>query len=85
MSRTSSWVSISSSIGKTGVRASDRTRMQSLEREGWTVGESHTYDRPGQRYSRDFVLANRKYPELSVKIVYLPASGPGTPAFTFNM
>jgi hypothetical protein len=53
--------------------------LQSLERDGWSVGESHTYDRPGQRFSRDFVLANRKYPELAVKIVYLPASGPGTP------
>ncbi len=55
------------------------TLLQSLERDGWTVGESHTYDRPGQRFSRDFVLSNRKYPELAVKIAYLPASGPGTP------
>jgi hypothetical protein len=53
--------------------------MQSLENEGWTVGESHTYDRPGQRFSRDFLLSNRKYPELAVKIVYLPSSAPGTP------
>lgn len=53
--------------------------LQSLERDGWTVNESHTYDRPGQRYSRDFVLANRKYPELAVKIVYMPGNTPGTP------
>ena len=53
--------------------------LQSLEREGWTVSESHTYDRPGQRFSRDFLLINRKYPELAVKIVYLPANSPGTP------
>ena len=48
--------------------------LQSLENEGWTVAESHTYDRPGQRSVRDFILANQKYPELAVKIVYLPAN-----------
>jgi hypothetical protein len=53
--------------------------LQSLENDGWTVSESHTYDRPGQRFSRDFVLANPKYPELAVKILYLPAAAPGTP------
>lgn len=53
--------------------------LQSLEHEGWSVSESHTYDRPGQRYSRDFLLANQKYPQLAVKIVYLAASSPSTP------
>ena len=53
--------------------------LQSLGNDGWTVFESHTYDRPGQRFSRDFVLANPKYPELAVKILYLPAAAPGTP------
>ncbi len=53
--------------------------LQSLERDGWTVGESHTYDRPGQRYSRDFILNNRKYPELAVKIVTLSSGSPGSP------
>ena len=53
--------------------------LQSLENDGWTVGESHNYDRPGQRYFRDFTLSNRKYPELAVKIVYMPSNSPGTP------
>lgn len=53
--------------------------LQSLKNDGWTVSESHTYDRPGQRFSRDFVLANPRYPELAVKILYLPADAPGTP------
>ncbi len=53
--------------------------LQGLERDGWTVGDSHTYDRAGQRFSRDFNLSNQKYPELTVKIVYLPATAPGTP------
>ncbi len=53
--------------------------LKSLGNDGWTVSESHTYDRPGQRFSRDFVLANPKYPELAVKILYLPADAPGTP------
>ncbi len=53
--------------------------LQSLESDGWTVSESHTYDRPGQRLSKDFLLTNQKYPELSVKIAYLPANAPSTP------
>jgi hypothetical protein len=53
--------------------------LQALEREGWTVADFHNYDRPGQRFSRDFTLLNRKYPELVVKIVYLPANTPDTP------
>jgi hypothetical protein len=53
--------------------------LQSLENEGWTVGESHNYDRPGQRSFRDFTLANQKYPELAVKIVYMPSNSVGTP------
>ena len=53
--------------------------LQGLERDGWSVSASHTYDRPGQRYSRDFSLSNRKYPELVVKIVYLPANVANTP------
>jgi hypothetical protein len=53
--------------------------LQNLERTGWSVGDSHTYDRPGQRYSRDFVLNNARYPQLVVKIVYLRSDSPGTP------
>ncbi len=53
--------------------------LQSLENEGWTVAESHNYDRPGQRQFRDFTLLNQKYPELAVKIVYMPSNSPGTP------
>ncbi|MGA9754387.1 MAG: hypothetical protein WBV23_04515, partial [Desulfobaccales bacterium] len=53
--------------------------LQSLETDGWTVSESNRYDRPGRRLSRDFILTNRKYPELSVKIAYLPANLPNTP------
>ena len=53
--------------------------LQGLEAEGWAVSESHRYDRPGKRFSRDFVLNNQKYPELVVKIVYLPANVPNTP------
>ena len=43
------------------------------------MSESNRYDRPGQRFSRDFILTNRKYPELAVKIAYLPANVPSTP------
>ncbi len=53
--------------------------LQGLETEGWVVSESNRYDRPGKRFSRDFMLNNRKYPELVVKIAYLPANVPNTP------
>jgi hypothetical protein len=53
--------------------------LQGLESEGWAVSEFHSYDQPGQRFSRDFLLLNRQYPELAVKIVYLPANLPNTP------
>jgi hypothetical protein len=53
--------------------------FQGLEAEGWGVSESNRYDRPGTRFSRDFILTNRKYPELSVKVAYLPANVPNTP------
>ncbi|MDO9531757.1 MAG: hypothetical protein Q7O12_06450 [Deltaproteobacteria bacterium] len=53
--------------------------LQGLETEGWVVSESNRYDRPGKRFSRDFMLNNRKYPELVVKIAYLPANIPNTP------
>jgi hypothetical protein len=53
--------------------------LQGLEAEGWAVSESNRYDRPGKRFSRDFILNNHKYPELVVKIVYLPANVPNTP------
>jgi hypothetical protein len=53
--------------------------LQGLETEGWVVSESNRYDRPGRRFSRDFILHNRKYPELVVKIAYLPANVPNTP------
>jgi hypothetical protein len=53
--------------------------LQGLETDGWTVAESHRYDRPGRRLSRDFILTNAKYPEMAVKIAYLPANLPDTP------
>jgi len=53
--------------------------LQGLEAEGWAVSESNRYDRPGRRFSRDFILTNRKYPELVVKIASLPANVPNTP------
>ncbi|MBM4274163.1 MAG: hypothetical protein FJ134_06860 [Deltaproteobacteria bacterium] len=55
------------------------TLLEGLERDGWTISEFHSYDRPGQRFSRDFILTHRQYPELAVKIVYLPANMPNTP------
>jgi len=54
--------------------------FQGLEKDGWVVSDSHTYDRPGQRFSRDFVLTNRQYPELAVKIVNLPGNTPMAPS-----
>jgi hypothetical protein len=57
--------------------------FQGLEADGWGVAESHQYDRPGQRFSRDFLLTNRQYPELVVKIAYLPANAPNTPNIGF--
>ena len=54
--------------------------FQGLQKDGWVVSDSHTYDRPGQRFSRDFVLTNRQYPELAVKIVNLPANAPTAPS-----
>lgn len=59
--------------------------LQDLERSGWTVAESHRYDRPGRRFSRDFILTNTRYPELSVKIAYLPANAPNTPNISIVM
>jgi hypothetical protein len=53
--------------------------LQGLETAGWAVSESNRYDRPGRRFSRDFILNNHKYPELVVKIAYLPANVPNTP------
>jgi len=53
--------------------------LQGLETDGWVVSESNRYDRPGRRFSRDFILTNRKYLELVVKIAYLPANVPNTP------
>ncbi|OGP74065.1 MAG: hypothetical protein A2Y80_04420 [Deltaproteobacteria bacterium RBG_13_58_19] len=50
-----------------------------LETGGWHITESQDYDRPGQRLSRGFVLTNRQYPEMAVKIVNLPANTPGSP------
>lgn len=54
--------------------------LQELERDGWVVTDSNTYDRPGQRFSRDFVLINRRYPELAVKIANLPGNTPLMPS-----
>ncbi len=55
------------------------TVLTGLEAEGWTIAEFHSYDRPGQRLSRDFLLTHRQFPQLVVKIVYLPANMPNTP------
>jgi hypothetical protein len=59
--------------------------LQGLETEGWAVSESNRYDRPGRRFSRDFILNNRKYPELVVKIANLPANSPNTPNINIIM
>jgi hypothetical protein len=59
--------------------------FQGLETDGWRVSESNRYDRPGTRLSRDFTLTNSKYPELSVKIAYLPANVPNTPNISIIM
>jgi hypothetical protein len=59
--------------------------FQGLETTGWIVSESNRYDRPGRRFSRDFILTNNRYPELSVKIAYLPANFPNTPNITIIM
>jgi hypothetical protein len=59
--------------------------LQGLETDGWIVSESNRYDRPGQRFSRDFILTNRKYPEMVVKIAYLPANTPNTPNINIIM
>ncbi len=59
--------------------------FQGLETEGWRMSDSHRYDRPGTRFSRDFILTNSRYPELSVKIAYLPANVPNTPNISIIM
>ena len=59
--------------------------LQGLEADGWGVSESNRYDRPGRRFSRDFILTNHKYPELVVKIAYLPANVPNTPNIAIIM
>lgn len=59
--------------------------LQGLESDGWSVSESRTYDRPGQRFSRDFVLTHRRYPEMAIKIVNLPANAPNVPHINIIM
>jgi hypothetical protein len=59
--------------------------LQGLETSGWIVSGSNRYDRPGRRFSRDFTLTNSKYPELAVKIAYLPANIPNTPNISIIM
>jgi len=59
--------------------------LQGLEREGWVVADSRTYDRPGQRFSRDFVLTHQQYPELAVKIANLPGNTPLMPSINIIM
>ncbi|MFZ5451930.1 MAG: hypothetical protein ACOZF2_08705 [Thermodesulfobacteriota bacterium] len=54
--------------------------LQGLESEGWVVSDSNTYDRPGQRFSRDFVITNQRYPELALKIANLPGNTPLMPS-----
>jgi len=53
--------------------------FQGLETSGWVVSEANRYDRPGRRFSRDFILTNARYPELSVKVAYIEANVPNTP------
>jgi len=57
-----------------------RPLLQGLQSDGWVVSDSRTYDRPGQRFSRDFVLTHRQYPQLAIKIVNLPANTPNMPS-----
>jgi len=59
--------------------------LQGLESDGWVVSEARTYDRPGQRFSRDFILTHRQYPELSVKIANLPGNAPNVPSINIIM
>ncbi|MDP3182829.1 MAG: hypothetical protein Q8M54_08445 [Desulfobaccales bacterium] len=53
--------------------------VKGLESDGWIISEFHNYDRPGQRFSRDFLLTQQQYPELAIRIAYLPANVPNTP------
>lgn len=50
-----------------------------LESGGWSVSEDQEYDRPGQRYSRGLILTNSQFPELSVKVAYIPSVTAGAP------
>jgi len=59
--------------------------VQYLETSGWVVAESHRYDRPGVRMSRDFIITNNRYPELAIKVAYLPANVPDTPNISIIM
>jgi hypothetical protein len=59
--------------------------VENLENSGWVVAESHRYDRPGVRMSRDFIITNNRYPALSVKVAYLPANVPDTPNISIIM
>jgi hypothetical protein len=59
--------------------------FQSLESSGWVVSKSNRYDTPGRRFSRDFIITNSRYPELSVKVAYLPANVPNTPNISIIM
>jgi hypothetical protein len=59
--------------------------LKGLESSGWVVSESNRYDRPGTRFSRDFILNNSRYRELAVKIAYLPANIPNTPNIAIIM
>jgi len=60
-----------------------RGLLEFLRRDGWTIAEAQSYDRPGQRYSRGFTLNNRLYPELAVRIAHLPPNAPAAP--TINL
>jgi len=52
---------------------------QFLENGGWSVSQAQDYDRPGQRYTRGFYLTNGQFPELIIKVAFLPANTPGAP------
>jgi hypothetical protein len=54
--------------------------LQWLEKDGWVVSESRIFDRPGQRFSRDYVLTQRQYPQLAIRIANLPGNTPLMPS-----
>lgn len=56
-----------------------RSLLDYLRKDGWTISEAKSYDRPGLRFSRSFTLTNRQYPEIVVRLAHLPPNAPGAP------